>query len=170
MLDPEKRTLVCACPACALLLASSAGTRFRRIPPEIQRLTDCRMTEQQWLALGIPINLAFVVRQNARGAVVALYPSPAGITESPVAEDVWSEIVRDEPRLASLQDDVQALLIHRVVQPAQYYIAPIDACYRLSGLIRLHWKGFSGGTEVWKQIAGFFDEVCKLAGDRGQHA
>ncbi len=29
------------------------------------------------------------------------------------------------------------------------YILPIDECFRLVGLIRLHWKGLSGGTEVW---------------------
>ena len=35
---------------------------------------------------------------------------------------------------------------------AQYYIVPIDECYRLVGLIRMHWRGLSGGTEVWKEI------------------
>jgi hypothetical protein len=33
---------------------------------------------------------------------------------------------------------------------------PIDACYRLVGLIRLHWKGLSGGNEVWQEIGSFF--------------
>ena len=36
---------------------------------------------------------------------------------------------------------------------------PIDACYRLVGLVRLHWKGFDGGTEAWQAIDGFFDEL-----------
>ncbi|HEX8896401.1 MAG TPA: DUF5947 family protein, partial [Terriglobales bacterium] len=42
---------------------------------------------------------------------------------------------------------------------AEYYIAPIDACYRLVGLIRLHWHGLSGGEEVWREIDNFFAEL-----------
>ncbi len=33
---------------------------------------------------------------------------------------------------------------------------PFDQCFRLVGLIRSHWRGFSGGTEVWQNIAEFF--------------
>lgn len=39
---------------------------------------------------------------------------------------------------------------------AEYYLAPIDQCYRLVGLMRTHWRGFSGGGEVWNRIATFF--------------
>ena len=28
--------------------------------------------------------------------------------------------------------------------------APIDVCFELVGLIRMHWRGFSGGEEVWR--------------------
>jgi hypothetical protein len=36
---------------------------------------------------------------------------------------------------------------------------PIDECYRLVGLIRSHWSGLAGGTEVWRQIAEFFAQM-----------
>jgi hypothetical protein len=36
---------------------------------------------------------------------------------------------------------------------------PIDECYRLVGLIRVHWKGLSGGSEVWREIRKFFDSL-----------
>jgi len=44
----------------------------------------------------------------------------------------------------------------RGLSAAEYYIVPIDACYKLVGLIRMHWRGLSGGTEVWKEIGAFF--------------
>jgi hypothetical protein len=37
-----------------------------------------------------------------------------------------------------------------------YFLAPIDACFELVGLIRLHWRGLSGGTEAWREIEAFF--------------
>jgi uncharacterized protein DUF5947 len=63
-----------------------------------------------------------------------------------------------------LQPDIEALLVTRVsraheLSQAEYYIAPIDECYRLVGLIRSHWKGLSGGVEVWQEIAGFFSRL-----------
>jgi hypothetical protein len=42
---------------------------------------------------------------------------------------------------------------------AEYYIAPIDECYKLVGLIRTNWRGLSGGTEVWIEIGRFFAEL-----------
>ncbi len=63
-----------------------------------------------------------------------------------------------------MQSDVEALLVNRVGRPdpvnlAQYYIAPIDACYKLVGLIRAHWKGLSGGSEVWAEVDRFFADL-----------
>ena len=51
---------------------------------------------------------------------------------------------------------MEALLINRVGPAREYFLAPIDECYRLVGLIRLHWRGLSGGAEVWKEIQSFF--------------
>jgi hypothetical protein len=72
--------------------------------------------------------------------------------------------------------DVEALVVNRLGvgtrQAAfldhrpEYYIMPIDHCFRLVGLVRLHWKGLSGGTEVWDAIAGFFAEIRSRAEPR----
>ena len=48
--------------------------------------------------------------------------------------------------------------------PAEYYLVPIDECYKLVGLIRSHWRGLSGGTEVWREIGAFFAALKKRAG------
>ena len=45
-----------------------------------------------------------------------------------------------------------------------YAMVPIDECYKLVGLIRTHWKGFGGGTEVWQEIEKFFVELRGKAG------
>jgi hypothetical protein len=37
----------------------------------------------------------------------------------------------------------------------------IDECYNLVGLLRMHWRGISGGSEVWKEIERFFTELKK---------
>jgi hypothetical protein len=50
---------------------------------------------------------------------------------------------------------------------AEYYIVPIDQCFKLVGLIRSNWRGFSGGTEVWQKIGGFFADLKRVAVVRG---
>jgi sorbitol-specific phosphotransferase system component IIC len=72
--------------------------------------------------------------------------------------------MQSNPILNKIGPDVEALLVNRVglargVSAAEYYIVPIDACYKLVGLIRIHWRGLSGGTEVWKEIADFFTQL-----------
>jgi len=39
------------------------------------------------------------------------------------------------------------------------YLAPISSCYELVGTVRLHWRGFSGGEEAWREIDGFFADL-----------
>ncbi len=48
------------------------------------------------------------------------------------------------------------------------FLVPIDACYELVGRVRMHWRGFQGGQEVWREIGGFFDrlrERSEVVGD-----
>ena len=75
--------------------------------------------------------------------------------------DTWDEIERDNPALLEMEADVEALLVNRIGHARgfanpEYYIVPIDECFKLVGLIRSHWQGLSGGTEVWREIAQFF--------------
>ena len=75
--------------------------------------------------------------------------------------------------LRGMEPEVEALLANRVGAArgvtAQYYIVPIDECYKLVGLIRLHWHGLSGGTEVWREVTKFFaglkEKVETVTGD-----
>jgi hypothetical protein len=55
-----------------------------------------------------------------------------------------------------MEPDVETFLVNRVGATHAYYIVPIDECFHLVGLIRMHWRGLSGGAEVWKHIHEFF--------------
>jgi hypothetical protein len=76
--------------------------------------------------------------------------------------------------LSEMMPDVEALLVNRVGAargvPAAYYLVPIDECYKLVGLIRLHWHGLSGGTEMWREIATYFSALQSKAEVPGESA
>ncbi len=177
LIELTKRRLHCACDACAMLFSGQAGTKYKRVPRDVRLLANFRMTDAAWDGLLIPINLAFFFQNSLDSRVSALYPSPAGATESLLPLEAWSSIVQANPLLNPLEPDVEALLVNRVGQargtaPAEYYIVPIDACYELVGLIRIHWRGLSGGTEVWQEIGSFFSGLRAKAEvvTEGMHA
>jgi hypothetical protein len=164
LLELPQRRLLCACGACALLFSGRSDAKFKLVPRETRRLMNFKMTNAEWDGLLIPINLAFFLQNGVDSRVTALYPSPAGATESMLSLETWSGIVQANPFLRLLQPDVEALLVNRVghareASVAEYYIAPIDECYRLVGLIRVHWHGLSGGEEVWREIGNFFADL-----------
>ncbi len=164
LLEVKERRVVCACEPCAILFSGHAAQRYRRIPRDVERLQNFVLDDQEWNSLLIPINLAFFVRSSSAGREVAQYPSPGGIMESSLDLEYWSMIVEHNPILAKLEPDVEALLVNRVSDSFQYYRAPIDHCFRLVGIIRTHWRGLSGGSEVWTEIAKFFEQLDQLAG------
>lgn len=175
LIDPAQRQLACVCGPCAVLFGTQEGTRFKRVPREVLALDDLTISDAQWEALRLPIDLAFFYESTSQGRVVACYPSPAGATESLLELDTWSEIRDRHPALPGLQPDVQALLVNRVRRgtgAGGCFLVPIDQCFRLVGIIRMHWKGFTGGTAVWEQIDGFFGDLRGRAVTRtvGQHA
>ena len=163
LLDPAQRKLLCACSACAILFSHQAAGRYRRIPREVRLLVDFHLTDAEWNGLSIPVGLAFFFRSTAEGRVAAVYPSPAGATQSLLDFDNWEEITAANPVLQQIEPDVEALLVNRVGSARDYYLAPIDECYRLVGLLRAGWRGLSGGSQVWEEIRRFFDALKERA-------
>lgn len=164
LVELTKRQITCACDACALLFDGMEKSRYKRVSRSAAYLQGFEMTDGQWESLLIPINMAFFFRSSIESRVVALYPSPAGAVESLLPLEAWADIAEDNPVLHRLQPDVEALLVNRVghahsMRKAEYFIAPIDECYKLVGLIRGNWKGLSGGAEVWTEIGRFFAEL-----------
>jgi hypothetical protein len=162
LFDAGTGQLRCACAACTLLLVTP-GARWALVRHRAQRLLDFRLTDEEWQALALPIDLAFFV-VDGDGRVTARYPSVAGTIESALALPAWDALVAANPVLAGLQPNVEALLVRRAAEHRDHLIVSLDECYRLVGLIRLHWRGFGGGPEVWAAIDGFFGALDERRG------
>ena len=170
LLEVQQRRLACACQACAILFDGQAGQRFKRVPSHIRSLRDFQLSDSQWESLLVPINMAFFFRQSSSGKVLAMYPSPAGATESQLPLEIWQEIAADNPSLEAMESDVEALLVNRLGESRgfsvnQYFLLPIDQCFKLVGLVRTHWRGLSGGSELWEELQKYFAAL-----EAGSHA
>jgi hypothetical protein len=163
LLEVGTRKLVCSCDACALRFESVLEGRFKLIPRDIYSLPGFRMEDAVWEALSLPIGLAFFFHDSTRGKVVAYYPSPAGATESLLPLEAWNALLEENPALGGMEADVEAFLANRVGERRDYYRVPMDICFELVGLIRVHWKGFTGGEEVWREIDAFFHRLEEQA-------
>lgn len=174
LLDVGRRTLLCACRPCALLFADRprevSGTSYRTVPDRYRRDPDFALTDEQWDALQIPVGIAFFLRSSVRpDAVTACYPGPAGATESELELAEFDDGVGASRLAAVLETDVEALLVRHEAghdsTECECLLVPVDACYRLVGLVRRSWKGFDGGAEAWSAIDAFFTEIRHRARD-----
>lgn len=159
VVNTENRALLCVCRGCYLLFTHEGATRrrYRSVPERYLRLPSFRLAEADWEELQIPVRTAFFFHNSVLGRTVALYPSPAGATESLLPLATWERVTAANPLPADIRPDVEALLIDRPPRgQATCHLVPIDACYELVGLVRLHWKGFDGGQEAWRVIDDFF--------------
>ncbi|TMM00442.1 MAG: hypothetical protein E6G05_11305 [Actinobacteria bacterium] len=161
LLDLQSRQLLCACRACSTLFdrrAAGAG-HYRLVPDRRLRLDEFALRDEVWDELRIPVDMAFFFRNSAAERVVAFYPGPMGATESHLSLTAWSEIEAANPVLATMEPDVEALLVNRVKDARRQWLVPIEDCYRLVAVIRTRWRGFSGGKDVWREIDGFFEAL-----------
>lgn len=168
VLDPARGQLACACDACATLFGSPGGAKFRTLPRTSRHLTDVHCSDALWESLGIPINLAFFRRGPSAGdeRIVACYPSPAGPIESTPPAGAWAAFVAANAAIGPWAPEVETLLANRIGGADEWFLTPLDECYKLVGLIRGNWRGLGGGTQVWEQVEAFFRrlrEACRQA-------
>ncbi len=161
LLNVSSREIMCSCRACSILFYEEAASegRYRLIPDRHLILEDFEMSDMQWESLRIPVDMAFFFYSAPAERVVAFYPSPMGPTESLLKLGAWEELEKANPVLKGMERDVEALLVNRARGAREHFLVPMDKCYSLVGLIRMHWRGFSGGQEVWEEIRRFFEEL-----------
>ncbi|CAN5857174.1 DUF5947 family protein [soil metagenome] len=178
VVDLERRSLLCSCRGCALLFEFSGSShgRYRTVPERYLRIEPFTLPPQAWATLQIPVGMAFVVNNTQLERSVAFYPSPGGATESELPLDAWSQIVAANPGLDQAEPDVEAVLIRTGGDGEQCFVVPVDRCYELVGVLRMHWRGFDGGQEVREHIAEFFADVTRrgrpvrvTSSDAGDH-
>jgi hypothetical protein len=165
LVDTEKRSMACACVPCGLLFQQqgAAHGRFRTVPDRCLSDPAHQLDDGAWDLLQIPVGVAFFFRNAALDRLVALYPSPAGATESELDSAVWQSVLGATRLAGLLQPDVEALLLHRADGRFECFLVPIDRCYELVGRMRLRWQGFDGGAEARADLAAFFDSVRQQA-------
>jgi Family of unknown function (DUF5947) len=161
LLNVSSREIMCACRPCSILFDREAASegRYRVIPDRHLFLEGFEMSDAQWESLRIPVDMAFFFYSAPAERVVAFYPSPMGPTESLLKLSAWEELERCNPVLKGMERDVEALLVNRARGAREHFLVPMDKCYSLVGLIRMHWRGFTGGQEVWEEIGRFFEEL-----------
>ena len=161
LLELATRELRCACRPCAILFDNPAASegRYRLLPTRRLRLDEMQLSDETWAELRLPVDIAFLFRSSIDGQVLAFYPSPMGATESLLRLEAWTALEQANPVLGTLAPDVEALLVNRTQTVPGQWLVPLDDCFRLVGLIRTRWRGFTGGREVWEALAKFFDDL-----------
>ena len=153
LVEAAERRLLCACTPCGVLFGDPAraaglsqGARPLPVDPGFVRPTRSGTS-------CIPVGMAFFLVNSAQDqsspATRARRARPRASCRSRRGRTGSGPAAL----AASCEPDVEALLVRRG-HPC--LLVPIDACYRLVGLVRLHWRGFDGGSEAWAAIDAFF--------------
>lgn len=154
LLHLVERRIVCSCEPCWAMRAGEGD--YRPTGTRTVWLPGLDIPDDLWAAFQIPIGLAFFMHSTVTECVVAMYPSPAGATESELHFEAWQRMCERNPVLADLESDIEGLIVNRLADPPVYAIAPIDQCYALTGAIKATWEGISGGAGVEHAVSDFF--------------
>lgn len=163
LVDLHARSLLCACRACHLLFSAggAGGGHFKGVPDRYLRLAGPDSVDQ----LDIPVGVAFFFYNSSLGRVAALYPGPAGATESELAPDGWDSVLAAGGPDATPEPDVEAVVVRSGApgRRRECYLVPIDCCYELVGRLRMLWRGFDGGQEARDALDAWFEGIGERA-------
>ena len=161
LLHLDERRILCVCETCWAVRSGDA--EYRPVGNRTVWLDEFTLSDEQWASFQVPISLAFFMVSTVSGGVIALYPSPAGATECELDLESWERLVAENPALADLEADAEALIVNRMADPPRHVIAPIDVAYRLVGVVKASWEGISGGRATEDAVAGYFEGLRERA-------
>src|SRR5438105_13083154 len=116
-----ERRIVCACEACWAMRSGEGD--YRPTGNRTVWLEEMDVPDDLWAAFQVPIGLAFFMYSTVTSCVVAMYPSPAGATESELHFESWRRMVDLNPVLGGLEPDIEGLIVNRLTEPPAYAIA-----------------------------------------------
>ena len=97
----------------------------------------------------------FTNRNGASGGLFWDGRATGSVLGTPAADQALGPFLN--PVEQALPD--AACLVYRVRNAREHYIIPIDEFFKLTGIVRLNWKGLSGGTDVWQKIQAFLETL-----------
>jgi hypothetical protein len=90
------------------------------------------------------------------------------LTHAEIDGTDWQQLSARWPILRTISPLVEAVLLNSAHGARERWLVPIDDCYRLVAVIRQHWKGMSGGRDVWPAISEFFAGLAARPGRAAQ--
>ena len=155
---------MCTCRGCYLLFtAENAELRYRAVPDRHLSFPAFHLEPGQWTTSRSRWGSRSSSSTRYWTAGVCFYPGPAGAAESELPLDAWQRVVDDNPDLAVVAPDVEALMVRIRPDSGECFLIPIDACYELVGRLRQVWRGFDGGQDARREIDAFFGSVATKA-------
>ena len=151
-----------SCEACWAL--RSGDTEFRPVGQPHALAGGLRLPEEIWAQFRIPIGLAFFMYSSVTDCVVALYPSPAGATESELHFETWSRLAELNPvleRARARRRGADRQPDRRIRRPTRSPRSTAATCSWAWSSPR--WEGISGGAGVERAIDGYFDDLKAAA-------
>lgn len=149
----------------APLAAQSVVARYRTVPSRVLFDPATELSDDDWALVGVPVRTAFLFSPSSPTPArhFAVYPSPAGPTESEIDAASWTAFAERCPLTRELAPDVEALLVRGAphVKGLQHLLVPIDACYELVARVRTSWKGFDGAGNAQRAIDAFVLDLAQ---------
>src|SRR4029078_851779 len=132
VVNVEGRQLMCVCRGCYLLVTDTeAARRFRAVPDRYLSFPGFALDRRAWESLQIPVGLAFFFHNSTLARTVAFSPGPAGATESELDLQAWNDIHTADPRVDTIADDTEALLVRVPDDETAFhhaYLLPLYVC------------------------------------------
>jgi hypothetical protein len=72
LVEPAIRRLLCACESCVGKIAAAPCNEYQIVPGGARLLPDFQMTDAEWDALRLPIDMAFLFHSTPAGRPVAV--------------------------------------------------------------------------------------------------